>query len=786
MPKPSVSVEPAGSRPPESEIYRWEVSGKPVAVEIRLEVVDRLDREVVQTFRAITSRGSEVGGILLGRLRPQPRATVVIEDYEPVACDYRRGPLYLLAEADRARLEEALARWKNQPARDLSVVGFYRSNTRKELVLDEEDLALINQYFPDPHHVFLLVKPFASKPNLGGFFLREGSELPRESSLTFPFNRAELVKSGAVVAAAAPAAPAPAPAAAASPPSAPAAAPSSGPTPGTGARVPIEIRIAVAGEQPTSIIQTPPKEPEPPKADVRPAAVSATPPSGTKPAPAQRAPGAGALDGKGALSPTPAVKPEVKAPVGDAKVSADARPATAATTEAKMASAQPAVEAKPSEAGKAPAGAQAGAEIQPAPGRSVVEAKPAPEQKKASSAAPAAPTFAGVVVAEPAAPETGVESRAPSKRRLWIVAAALLLAAVAGVVLWVRSGASPASTTPEASALGLRVERSGGQLLLSWNRALPLLQTAQRAILSISDGDHREDVEMDLGQLRGGSIVYSPITSDVSFRLEITDIKNGKSVSESVRVLGGKPSPSGPPAEAGAPTDTPKGSGHAASASEGSKPAQETRAMIPPPSPARGESLAARLSPVEPLPAAEPPKAEPPVVNVPKPEAAPPPVEQPKPEPQSAPSGPTQPAPQVIQPATQAAKPAAEAPAPATRAATPAAEVSQPATAPPAAKPSEQPVRVGGAVQQAKLIRSRDPVYPPLARQARLQGVVRLEAVIGPDGRVEKVEAISGPPLLRQAAIDAVKQWVYQPSTLNGQPVRVTTQIEVNFTLGGR
>jgi protein TonB len=62
--------------------------------------------------------------------------------------------------------------------------------------------------------------------------------------------------------------------------------------------------------------------------------------------------------------------------------------------------------------------------------------------------------------------------------------------------------------------------------------------------------------------------------------------------------------------------------------------------------------------------------------------------------------------------------------------------------------------------------------------------VVKLEAVIGPDGRVEKVQAISGPPLLRQAAIDAVRQWVYEPSRLNGQPVRTTTQIEINFTLG--
>jgi periplasmic protein TonB len=73
------------------------------------------------------------------------------------------------------------------------------------------------------------------------------------------------------------------------------------------------------------------------------------------------------------------------------------------------------------------------------------------------------------------------------------------------------------------------------------------------------------------------------------------------------------------------------------------------------------------------------------------------------------------------------------------------------------------------------------PVYPPLAKQARIQGVVILEAIIGRDGAVTEVKVISGHPLLQQAAIDAVSQWKYKPTLLNGEPVEVVTTVTVNF-----
>jgi protein TonB len=99
------------------------------------------------------------------------------------------------------------------------------------------------------------------------------------------------------------------------------------------------------------------------------------------------------------------------------------------------------------------------------------------------------------------------------------------------------------------------------------------------------------------------------------------------------------------------------------------------------------------------------------------------------------------------------------------------------------APPPPQRIRVGGNVQQAKLIRRPTPVYPAIAKQARIQGVVRLKAIISKDGTIKELQTISGHPLLVPAAIAAVKEWVYQPTLLNGEPVEVETQIDVNFTL---
>lgn len=107
---------------------------------------------------------------------------------------------------------------------------------------------------------------------------------------------------------------------------------------------------------------------------------------------------------------------------------------------------------------------------------------------------------------------------------------------------------------------------------------------------------------------------------------------------------------------------------------------------------------------------------------------------------------------------------------------------------PPPPKPVEKPkaperIRVGGNVQAANLVKKVTPVYPPLAKQARVQGQVRFTAIIGKDGTIQNLQLISGHPLLVPAATEAVRQWVYRPTLLNGDPVEVITQIDVNFTL---
>jgi protein TonB len=96
-----------------------------------------------------------------------------------------------------------------------------------------------------------------------------------------------------------------------------------------------------------------------------------------------------------------------------------------------------------------------------------------------------------------------------------------------------------------------------------------------------------------------------------------------------------------------------------------------------------------------------------------------------------------------------------------------------------------QRVRVSSGVSTGLLVRKVPPTYPPLARQARIQGVVILQAQISKDGNIENLQLISGHPMLAPAAIEAVKQWKYRPYLLNGEPVEVDTQVQVNFTLSG-
>lgn len=108
---------------------------------------------------------------------------------------------------------------------------------------------------------------------------------------------------------------------------------------------------------------------------------------------------------------------------------------------------------------------------------------------------------------------------------------------------------------------------------------------------------------------------------------------------------------------------------------------------------------------------------------------------------------------------------------------------SQAPATPPVRETPRGPIAVGGVVQSALLTFSPRPVYPPLAKAARVQGTVRLNAIVGLDGSIRDLKLVSGPPLLVNAALDAVRRWRYRPTTLNGSVVEVITEIDVNFTL---
>jgi protein TonB len=100
------------------------------------------------------------------------------------------------------------------------------------------------------------------------------------------------------------------------------------------------------------------------------------------------------------------------------------------------------------------------------------------------------------------------------------------------------------------------------------------------------------------------------------------------------------------------------------------------------------------------------------------------------------------------------------------------------------AAPQKPPV-ISSGVATGMLIHKTPPVYPPAAKAARLSGTVEVHATISKDGTIRDLRAVSGPEVLRQAAVDAVRTWRYKPYELNNEPVEVETTVNVIFSLGG-
>src|SRR5215471_12073513 len=168
-----------------SSFFLWEVPQKPVAVRIPYELIDRLEREAVESFRSVTSKGSEIGGLLIGGVTAGSPLLVSIDDYQLIECEYSRGPLYRLNQADLTKFQRAI---EQRIAAGAGIAGFFRTHTRKGISLDPDDLAVLDAAFREPHHIALLVRPFATKASAAGIFIREAGKIASEASyLEFPF-----------------------------------------------------------------------------------------------------------------------------------------------------------------------------------------------------------------------------------------------------------------------------------------------------------------------------------------------------------------------------------------------------------------------------------------------------------------------------------------------------------------------------------------------------------------------------------------------------------------------
>jgi hypothetical protein len=176
------------------EHYVWQPPDKPFTILLAFDVIDRLNVDIMRNFGAVRRRGTEVGGLLLGRIEPtESHVTVTIDDYESIPCEYAFGPSYILSIQDLQEFRKALAHFDPSAGRDLYTVGFFRSHTRDGLSLDEYDQKFFREYFPDPLHVALLVKPYVTRAGVAGFFLGENESLNGAvSPLEFPFRRKDL------------------------------------------------------------------------------------------------------------------------------------------------------------------------------------------------------------------------------------------------------------------------------------------------------------------------------------------------------------------------------------------------------------------------------------------------------------------------------------------------------------------------------------------------------------------------------------------------------------------
>lgn len=365
----------------------------------------------------------------------------------------------------------------------------------------------------------------------------------------------------------------------------------------------------------------------------------------------------------------------------------------------------------------------------------------AAEQKEypaASLPAETAPIQVTLPKSQPVIAAASIEVPAPSRNGLVIggIGGALILM-VGLFLLWPKGHpAKPAPVTVVApkdiAPLQVLAEPLGNGLInVRWNAQSPLIAQARDGRLVITEHDKApRTMALDAGQLKIGHLTYQSTAESIEFDLEANDRSGGVAKESILAVV--------PPA-------------NAAPQAPHEQIAVIKTQVIPQPPPPKVQAPA-----VVEVPQASPAKAR---------AFVPPPAQT-----------------KSVQSAIIDAPPAlANAPAAPVGVNLPASLA--PISPPPPGAP--QQVRVESTLQAANLIKKVVPVYPLLAKSAGVQGVVRFTAVVGKDGKMQNLKLISGPPPLVEAASEAVKRWVYRPTLLNGQPVEVITEINVNFTISG-
>jgi hypothetical protein len=172
---------------PSPGFFVWQIPGETTSIQLNLDVVDRLQYAVMQGFSAVPRRGAEVGGILLGAVEG---SRVRVDNYQLVPIQYKHGPSYRFSEHDAESFDQAVRASLSGKTR---AIGYFRSHTRNGTGLSDEDLALVSRYFPQTEAIVLLIRPFATKPSLAGFYAKkDGSFRNSAPEREFPLRRQDL------------------------------------------------------------------------------------------------------------------------------------------------------------------------------------------------------------------------------------------------------------------------------------------------------------------------------------------------------------------------------------------------------------------------------------------------------------------------------------------------------------------------------------------------------------------------------------------------------------------